>query len=104
MILPLFFNGSKLFCDIPIVIRLMGKRTMTAIFDPVFQKYGIPSAFLSQCIQRAIAEQTVKLLSINPLMTGKKLTLFILKKRKMLPFPIWLTHTIPPPKIMIQSG
>lgn len=93
-----------MFCNIPIVIRFMGKCTAAAILNPIFQEYGIPSAFLSQRIQRAIAEQAVKLLLVNPLMTGKKFTFFILKKRKMLSFPVWFIHMIPPPKIVYRPA
>ncbi len=48
-------------------------------FDPVFHN-EVPSALFFKKIQWAITEETVELILVYPLMTGKVFTVFITEK------------------------
>ena len=60
------------------VVMKMWNGTVAAILDTVFQILEITAAFVSQYIKRAITEQAVEILIINPLMARKKLASLIL--------------------------
>lgn len=70
----------------------MGQLAVCAVFYPILCHPEIPAALISQCIQRAVTEQTVKVLGISPLVTRKIFTFFITEESVMLPFPIWFFH------------
>ena len=66
--------------NLVIIFPNMGPYTGRTILDSIFQILKASAAPVSQDIQRAIAEQTVKLRWIRPLMAGKEFAFPILKK------------------------
>ena len=58
----------------------MGLQTIGAILDSTWQITKRAAAFIPQCIERTITEQTIEICRIYALMTGKILTFPILKK------------------------
>ena len=67
-------------CDISIILSSVRKFTRSAVLDSAFRKMEITTAFISQCIQRTITEQAVKIFRICSFMAWKIFTFFILKK------------------------
>ena len=53
-------------------------QTAAAVFDAVFQIGKTAAAFVSQGIKRAIAEQTVKILRVDPLVARKEFACSVL--------------------------
>lgn len=70
----------------------MRKLTIRTVFQPLFRITEISSTFVPQCIQRAVTEQTVKIIRISAFMAGKIFTLLMAKKRILFVFPIFLLH------------
>lgn len=58
----------------------MRKATVHAGFDSILQKFTAAATASAQSVERTVAEETVEVLLLNPLMAGKIFTLFILKK------------------------
>ena len=78
----------------------MGDHAPGAVLNSHFGIGEIPSAVLSQGVQRAITEQAAEALLIYPLMAGKVLTFAVLKK-------IVICHDAPTPlssRFQIESG
>ena len=86
--------------DITEILSFMGKEAVCTVLDSFFCVLKISSAPIPQSIQRAIAEQAVKILRIVGFMTGKILTFFVAEKGIFLSFPIWFffyfTHGLTP--------
>lgn len=70
----------------------MWKHTICAILYPFLCILKIPSAFISQRIQRAITEQTVKIIRICVLMAWKILAFFMAEIRILFSLPIRFLH------------
>ena len=66
----------------------MGNDAVRAVLDPLAVIAEIPPAVRSHHIERAVAEQAVKLPRVRDPVTGKIFTFCILKKRILLPFPV----------------
>lgn len=64
-----------------------------AVLDTVSGKSTVTAAFISQCIQRAIAEKTVKILRVICRMTGKVFTFSVAEKF------IFIAHFSVPPVV-----
>ena len=58
----------------------MRKAAVHAGFDSILQKFTATATASAQSVERTVAEETVEVLLLNPLMAGKIFTLFILKK------------------------
>ena len=67
------------------------ERALGTAFDPVWQILIITSALPAQQIKRAIAEQAIKVIRVDPLVTGEVLTGPVLKKLRCV-----LLHGEPP--------
>ena len=76
----------------------MRNRTMGAILKSCIRIPEIPAAFFSQCIQGTITEQTVEIVRIHLLMTWKKFTFFMTKKRVFLTLAKLFLHIAHLPK------
>ena len=74
-----------------------------AVFYSCFCHSKIPATFIAQCIQRAVAEQTVEVLRICACMTRKIFTFLIAEKSIVFPFPIWFFHLLSPRYIKKSS-
>ena len=74
----------------------MWQLAVRAVFYSCFCHSKIPAAFIAQCIQRAVAEQTVEVLRICACMTRKIFTFLITEKSIVFPFPIWFFHLLSP--------
>ena len=61
----------------------MGDQAVCTVFGPAVCVAEIAAASFSQCVERTIAEQTVKAGRILRFMTGEKLAFRILKKGVM---------------------
>jgi len=61
----------------------MGKQTAGAVFDPLFCVSEASSAFFAQCVQRAVTEQTVKVLRVSGFVAGETLAGGVLEKSVM---------------------
>ena len=68
---------------------------MAAVFNPVGTVTKKASAIFSQCIQGAVAEQTVEFVQVNPSMTGKEFTLNVLDKAVMFHKFLWHRNPLP---------
>ena len=88
---------------IAVVLCLMWQLTIRAVLNSFVCHFKIPTAFISQCIQWAIAEQTVKVLRICAFMTRKIFTFFVAEKCIMFSFPIWFLHLFSPHHIKKSS-
>ena len=62
------------------IVFLMRKCAVCAVLEALFVISEIASAFISQRIQRAIAEKAIEILRILHLMAGKELTFLVLKE------------------------
>ena len=82
--------------DISVIFPSVGNQAARAVLDPVFCITEIPAAFLSQRVQRTVAEQAVEVLRIRALMTGKIFTFFMAEKRVLFAFPKRFLHVFPP--------
>ena len=74
----------------------MWQLAVRAVFYSRFCHSKIPATFIAQCIQRAVAEQTVEVLRICACMTRKIFTFLIAEKSIVFPFPIWFFHLLSP--------
>ena len=63
--------------------------TVAAVLDSVFGVLEVSAALILQCIQRTVAEQTVEVVRILGLVTGEKLTLFVIDEGEILSFPVF---------------
>lgn len=81
----------------------MWQLAVRAVFYPRFCHSKIPATFIAQCIQRAVAEQTVEVLRICACMTRKIFTFLIAEKSIVFPFPIWFFHLLSPHYIKKSS-
>lgn len=59
-----------------IILGLMRIDALTAILDPVFG-YGVATAAIDYGIKRTVAEETIELPRLYPLVAGKIAALFI---------------------------
>ena len=64
----------------------MGAQTGRAVLDAIFCVCKIAAAFVTQRIERAVAEHAAEGLRISAGMTGKILTASVLKKNHDLPY------------------
>lgn len=71
----------------------MGNLAIGTILAAIFCNTKIPPAFRPHRIERAIAEETVKIFRIRIPVTGKILTFFVTVKGKFFIFPKFFTHT-----------
>ena len=81
----------------------MWQLAVRAVFYSCFCHSKIPAAFIAQCIQRAVAEQTVEVLRICACMTRKIFTFLIAEKSIVFPFPIWFFLLLSPRYIKKSS-
>ena len=88
---------------VTVVLRLMRQLTVRAVFNFLLGHSEIPATFISQCIQRTVAEQTVKVLRICACMARKLFTFLIAEKSIVFPFPIWFFHLLSPRYIKKSS-
>ena len=88
---------------VPVVLCFVRQLTVRAVFYSCFCHSKIPAAFITQCIQRTVAEQTVEVLRICACMTRKIFTFFITEKSIMFSFPIWFFHLLSPRYIKKSS-
>ena len=99
MSFPLFFHHLRKLSvfsgDISVIFPSVGNLAARAVLDPVFCIAEIPAAFLSQRVQRTVAEQAVEVLRIRALMTGKIFTFFMTEKRVLFTFPKRFLHNFP---------
>lgn len=99
MSFPLFFHHLRKLSvfsgDISVIFPSVGNQAARAVLDSVFCITEIPAAFLSQRVQRTVAEQAVEVLRIRALMTGKIFTFFMAEKRVLFTFPKWFLHNFP---------
>lgn len=58
----------------------MGQSTVGAVFDSLVRICAVAAALITQCIQRAVAEQAIELTFVFYLVAGKILAITILKK------------------------
>jgi hypothetical protein len=63
-----------------IIVLPVRKTAVRAILESLFIVAEIAAAFLSQCVERTVAEKTVEGLRIRVLMTGEVFTFAILEK------------------------
>ena len=66
-----------------IIVPVMRKSAVRTVFIALFIIPVVPAAFLSQRVQRAIAEQAVELRLVNTLVAGKVFAFFVLEKLMM---------------------
>ena len=88
---------------VTVVLGFMWQLAVRAVFYSCFCHLKIPAAFIAQCIQRAVAEQTVEVLRICACMTRKIFTFLIAEKSIVFPFPIWFFHLLSPRYIKKSS-
>ena len=79
-------------CHITVVFLLMRELTIRTIFKSLLIIFEISAAFVSKCIKRAIAEQTVKVLWISSFMSWKILTFLMTEISVFFIFPIFFLH------------
>ena len=77
---------------VPVVLGFVRQLAVRAVFNSLLGHSEIPAAFISQCIQRTVTKQTVKILRISSCMTRKIFTFFITEKSIMFSFPIRFLH------------
>lgn len=70
----------------------MGKLTICTILDAPVIDPEIAAALFTQCIQRAITKQAVKIFRIRPFVAGKIFAFLVTEKRVFLIFPILFFH------------
>ena len=58
--------------DFVVIIRIMGNKAVRAVFDALFRITEIASAPFTECIKRAVTKQTIKMVCVNPFVTGKE--------------------------------
>jgi len=58
----------------------VGEHTVGAILEASLCILKVSSTLISQCVQRAVTKQAVKILRLVSLMTRKKFTFLMLKK------------------------
>ena len=63
-----------------IVFPPMGTQALSAIFNSCFRVSKTAAATITKAVKRTITKQTAEAFRISILMTGKKLTFFVLKK------------------------
>lgn len=73
---------------ISIIVLFVRDNTVTAIFDTIVDISKSPAAPVTKGIKRAVAEQAVEFLRINPGVAGKELACCVSKKSKRLSVPI----------------
>ena len=99
MSFPLFFHHLRKLSvfsgDISVIFPSVGNQAARAVLDPVFCITEIPAAFLSQRVQRTVAEQAVEVLRIRALMTGKIFTFFMAEKKSTLCLPKTVSSCFP---------
>ena len=59
----------------------MREHTVTAVLIAIWGDLEISPAFLPQSIKGAVAEKTVEVIGVTGLVTGEKLTVFMIEKR-----------------------
>ena len=66
----------------------MRQLTIRAVLKSLTRKLKIPATFITQCIQRAITKQTIKVLRVCPFMAWKIFTLLIAEIGIMFPYTV----------------
>ena len=66
----------------------MRKKAARAYFGALLGIPEIAAAFISERVQRAVAEQTVEIFRLRCFVAGEILAFQILKERKALSFPV----------------
>ena len=84
--------------DAAVAFAAVGKQAVCAILEAVVIVAEIPFTALSECVQGTIAEQAVEIFGVLRLVTGKILTLTVLKERIML---FIHTGSIPPERFFL---
>lgn len=79
----------------------MGKQTSAAIFVSIREMDKFSAAAIPQHVQRAIAEQAIKIFRVGALMTGEIFAFPIAEISVVLILPILLTHENAPYKMRI---
>ena len=82
-------NVAVLAHDVGIVVSLVRNHAVAAVLDPVFGILEVTAALVLQCIQRAVAEQTVEVVRILGLVTGEKFAVFVIDEGEVLSFPVF---------------
>ena len=62
-------------------IAFVEQRAIDAVLVPFFRIPVVSTAAFAQRVERAVAEQAVELVGVDPLMTGKMLAFPVLEKR-----------------------
>jgi hypothetical protein len=83
--------------DLTILLSPVRDGTAAAVFDAVFQHHKVASAGCTQCIERAIAKETVERRLVHACMTGKVFAFPITEKGIVLihPFRRLIYHVYP---------
>jgi hypothetical protein len=76
LLLDFFDQFAQLAVDIIVIVTLVGHQTVGAVFVAV-DYFEISAALFAQCVQRAIAEQTVEVVGVGRLVTWEKLTVTV---------------------------
>ena len=88
---------------VTVVLCFVRQLTVRAVFNSLLGHSEIPATFISQCIQRTVAEQTVEVLRICACMARKIFTFLIAEKSIVFPFPLWFFHLLSPRYIKKSS-
>ena len=97
-----FRKFGKTLCDPFTAPPPVGEQTIRAILDALFVVAEITAAVFAKRIQRAIAEQAIKIFGALRLMAGEILTLAILKKRAVI-LTVFFTHMTSPLSVFSVS-
>ena len=63
-----------------VILTAVGPQAAAAILDAIFGILKFTATLVSQCIQRAVTENTAKGFGVRPFVTGEIFTLLMLKK------------------------
>ena len=75
--------------DVGVVFSLVRNLTVAAVLDTLFGVLEITAAFVLQCVQRTVAEQTVEVVRILRFVTGEKFAVFVIDEGEVLSFPVF---------------
>ena len=84
-----FQDFAVLAHDVGVVVFLVGNHAVAAILDSIFGVFKITAAFVFQCVQRTVAEQTVEVVRILRFVTGEKFAVFVIDEGEVLSFPVF---------------
>ena len=79
-LLRFFPDLREVFNNTGIVFLYVWEDAIRAVFDTFFGIVVVSAAVLAKTVERAVAEQTVKLLSREACVTGKVFALFMLEE------------------------